>query len=247
MDTAAFGSLDRWVRRKGVSGEQITRLVALRNGGPVPFPATRARIALVSSLARSGGTLFFNPLPTPQETNLSRMTPPMDSLWGNIFRSSEDTVSALLRGIPLFSDLSRRELSAVESILHRREYDPDEVLFHQGDPGVGMYIIQEGTIEILYEPTADTLAELTDGDFFGELSLLNETPRSATAVARTDSVLYGLFRPDLLDLVERDPSLGIQILLRMGRVLSERLVKTNEQVQQLREQLADAPTDEDGL
>lgn len=164
----------------------------------------------------------------------------MDSLWGNIFRrTDEESVYDLLRNIPLFDGLSRKELSAVESILHRREYDPDEVLFHQGNPGVGMYVIREGTIDIRYEPTGDILAELTDGDFFGELALLNETPRSATAIARTDSVLYGLFRPDLLDLVERDSSLGVQILLRMGQVLSERLIQTNEQVQQLRERLAE--------
>jgi CRP-like cAMP-binding protein len=106
-----------------------------------------------------------------------------------------------------------------------------------------MYVIQEGTIDILYEPTGETLAELTDGDFFGELALLNETPRSATAISRADSVLYGLFRPDLLDLVERDPSLGVQVLLRMGQVLSERLIHTNEQVQELRERLAQSPAD----
>lgn len=170
----------------------------------------------------------------------------MDSFWGNIFRrKDEETVHALLQNIPLFDGLSRKELSAIESILHRREYDPDEILFHQGNPGVGMYIIQEGMIDILYEPTGDTLAELTDGDFFGELALLNETPRSATAISRTDSVLYGLFRPDLLDLVERDPSLGVQILLRMGQVLSERLIHTNEQVQELRERLAQMPADVD--
>jgi len=163
----------------------------------------------------------------------------MDSFWGNIFRQTdEETVYTLLRNIPLFDGLARKELSAVESILHRREYDSGEVLFHQGNPGVGMYIIQEGTIEIVYEPTDDTLAELSDGDFFGELALLNETPRSATAVARTESVLYGLFRPDLLGLVRRDPSLGVEILLRMSQVISERLIQTNEQVQQLREQLS---------
>lgn len=168
----------------------------------------------------------------------------MDSLWGNIFRQTdEQSVHALLQNIPLFDGLSRKELSAVESILHRREYAPDEILFHQGNPGVGMYVIQEGTIDILYEPTGETLAELTDGDFFGELALLNETPRSATAISRGDSVLYGLFRPDLLDLVERDPSLGVQILLRMGQVLSERLIHTNKQVQELREQLAQSPAD----
>lgn len=162
----------------------------------------------------------------------------MDSFWGNIFRQSdEESVYSLLRDIPLFDELSSGELSSIESILHRREYDPGEVLFHQGNPGVGMYIIREGTIEIVYEPTGDTLVELSDGDFFGELALLNETPRSATAVAKTESVLYGLFRPDLLGLVERDPSLGVQLLLRMSQVISERLIQTNEQVQTLREQL----------
>jgi CRP-like cAMP-binding protein len=163
----------------------------------------------------------------------------VDSFWGNIFRETdEESVYSLLRDISLFDELSSGELSSVKSILHRREYDPEEVLFHQGNPGVGMYIIQEGTIEIVYEPTDDTLAELSDGDFFGELALLNETPRSATAVARTESVLYGLFRPDLLGLVRRDPSLGVEILLRMSQVISERLIQTNEQVQQLREQLS---------
>jgi len=165
----------------------------------------------------------------------------VDSFWDNIFRSDDEaSVYSLLRDIPLFDGLSQNELSAIEAILHRREYDPDEVLFRQGNPGVGMYIIQEGTIEIVYEPTDDVLAELEDGDFFGELALLNETPRSATAVARTDAVLYGLFRPDLLGLVEHDPSLGVQILLRMSRVISERLIHANEQVQELREQLDEA-------
>ncbi len=170
----------------------------------------------------------------------------MDSFWGNIFRQTdEETVYSLLRDIPLFDELSTGELSAIKSILHRREYNPGEVLFHQGNPGVGMYIIQEGTIEIVYEPTDATLAELTDGDFFGELALLNETPRSATAVARTESILYGLFRPDLLGLVERDPSLGVQILLRMSQVISERLIQTNEQVQQLREKLHEQEDEDD--
>lgn len=168
----------------------------------------------------------------------------MDSVWGNIFRDTdEQSVRALLQDIPLFDGLSQKNLSAIQAILHRREFSPGEILFHQGNPGVGMYVIQKGKIEILYEPTDEVLAELTDGDFFGELALLNETPRSATAVSRGDSVLHGLFRPDLMDLVERQPSLGVQILLHMGQVLSERLVRTNEQVQELREKLAETPVD----
>jgi CRP-like cAMP-binding protein len=164
----------------------------------------------------------------------------VDSFWGNIFRQTdEESVFTLLRDIPLFDGLSSGELSDVKAILHRREYEPGEVLFHQGNPGVGMYIIQEGTIAIVDESTGDTIVELSDGDFFGEMALLNETPRSATAEARTESVLYGLFRPDLLGLVDRDPALGVKILLRMSRVISERLVQTNETVRELRSRLHD--------
>ena len=144
---------------------------------------------------------------------------------------------SLLRDIPLFDGLSRSELSEVASVLHRREYAPDEVLFRQGNPGVGMYIIREGIVEIIYEPTGDTLAELGDGDFLGELALLNESPRSATAIARNDSILYGLYRPDLLGLVEHDTDLGVRLLMRMARVISKRLIHVNDQVQVLREEL----------
>lgn len=163
----------------------------------------------------------------------------MSSFWSNIFRRSEDdSIQTVMESIPLFEGLSSRELDAVVGILHRREYEVDEVLFRQGNPGVGMFIIQSGSIDIVYEPTDDTLATLEDGDFFGELALLNETPRSATAIARQPSVLFGLFRPDLLGLLERDPALGVDLLLRMSRVISERLIQSNDEVQRLREQLA---------
>lgn len=165
----------------------------------------------------------------------------MDSFWDNIFRTrDEEPLYALLREIPLFDGLSRSELSSVASVLHRREYEPTEIVFQQGYPGVGMYVIREGRVQIVYEPTGDVLAELEDGDFFGELALLNETPRSATAVAQTDAVLYGLFRPDLLGLVEHDSELGVQLLLRMARVISQRLVHVNGQVQDLRKRLSEA-------
>lgn len=144
---------------------------------------------------------------------------------------------SLLRNIPLFDGLSRSQLSEIASVLHRREYAPDEVLFRQGNPGVGMYIIRSGAVDIVYEPTGDTLAELEDGDFLGELALLNESPRSATAIAREDAILYGLYRPDFLGLVEHDTDLGVQLLLRMSQVISKRLIHVNDQVQVLREQL----------
>ncbi|MCK4448175.1 MAG: cyclic nucleotide-binding domain-containing protein, partial [Candidatus Marinimicrobia bacterium] len=66
------------------------------------------------------------------------------------------------------------------------------------------------------------------GDFFGELSLLDEEVRSASAIAKDHSTLLGFLRPDLFSLLERNPELGNKILLNLARVIGARLRKTNE-------------------
>ena len=162
----------------------------------------------------------------------------MDSFWGNIFkREDQQDTYALLKQIPIFEKMSRRELSAIERIMYRREYRSGEVIFRQGEPGVGMYVVQHGTVSIVFEPTGQVLAELHDGDFFGEIALLNETPRSATAQARTDCTLWGLFQPELLDLLGRDPRLGVKLLLPLAQIAGQRLIGSDRQVEALRREL----------
>lgn len=162
----------------------------------------------------------------------------MDSLWGNIFRRTPETsTAALLRRVPMFRDLDRRELADVEKILYRREYDADEVIFRQNDPGVGMYVIERGRVEIVHEATERTLAALGPGEFFGEIALLNETPRSARAVATEPAVLYGFFQAELYDLVARAPRLGVKLLLPLARSLGSRLIHADERLQVLDDQL----------
>jgi CRP-like cAMP-binding protein len=111
-------------------------------------------------------------------------------------------------------------------------YKPDEAIFHQGEPGVGMYIIVTGSVHILTGQNGPVLAELTDGEFFGELALLDESPRSATAVARTPCSILGFFQPDLFGLIERDPNLGVKIVLRLARSIGERLRRASERLQE---------------
>ena len=164
----------------------------------------------------------------------------MDSFWGNIFkRQDQQDIYTLLKKVPLFGAMNRREMDAVERIMHRRDYRADEVIFRQGEPGVGMYVVQHGLVEIIYEPSGQVLAELRDGDFFGEIALLNETPRSATATATTACTLWGLFQPDLLDLLERDPRLGVKLLLPLAQIAGQRLIRADAQMQALREELAE--------
>ena len=78
--------------------------------------------------------------------------------------------------------------------------------------------------------SSTTFASLKSGDFFGELALLDEEPRSASAVSTQPSTLIGFFRTDLLTLMKRSPELGNKILLNLSRVLGERLRRTNQEL-----------------
>jgi CRP/FNR family transcriptional regulator, cyclic AMP receptor protein len=138
-----------------------------------------------------------------------------------------------LRSIPIFSELGRRELAAVERILHKREYAAGEVIFRQDEPGLGMYIIESGRVSILTDDALNNMVELGDGEFFGELPLLDGGSRSATAVAKSPCRIFGFFQPDLFALIERDPRLGVKIVLSLAAIIGMRLRAVNERVQTL--------------
>jgi CRP-like cAMP-binding protein len=160
----------------------------------------------------------------------------MSKFWENIFNFHEkqkNEIEAILLKIPVFQELTPRELKTIQRILHQREYKQDEVIFAEGDIGLGMYIIEKGIVQITCKNERHILAELADGDFFGELALLDDAPRSASAVAKTPSTLLCFFKPELLDLIERNPKLGSKILFRLAWTIGERLKSTNEQVKDL--------------
>jgi len=160
----------------------------------------------------------------------------MSGFWSNIFSRSDSEASTveLLGAVPVFSDLNKRELAVVEKILYRRTYAPGENVFNQGDPGVGMYIIAEGDVQIRSQPDDRVLTTLSAGAFFGEVSLLNEVPRTATATAHTACVLWGFFRPELMDLIERRPRLGVKILLPLAQIAGRRLVAVDVELRELK-------------
>lgn len=138
----------------------------------------------------------------------------------------------------MFADLDRRELIEVEKLLYHRSYEAGESIFRQDDPGVGMYIVEHGRVEVVHEPTGRSLAELGDGDFFGEIALLNETPRSARVTAIEPTTLYGLFQPELYDLFERLPRLGVKLLLPLAQMLGSRLLRADDELTDLHEKVA---------
>ena len=153
----------------------------------------------------------------------------MKSLYENFFKNKEssDPVLQVMGQVPIFENLTPKELKDLARLTHERFYKANEPVFKKLAPGEGMYVILKGTVEIKDPDSNTTFATLGSGDFFGELALLDEEPRSAMAVATEASELIGFFRTDLLTLMKRDPELGNKILLNLSRVLGERLRRTN--------------------
>ena len=150
-------------------------------------------------------------------------------LWGNPFKKiSPDIKDELkfLSSVPIFDSLSSRQLQKIHKLIHIREFVDGELIFRQGDPGVGMYIVRRGQVDVYKEYPDMNRAKITtmiSGDFFGEISLLNDCTRSATIVSSKESTLLGLFRPDLFGLMDSDPKLGLRLIYRISQIVAERL------------------------
>ncbi|HYS52496.1 MAG TPA: DUF1003 domain-containing protein [Thermoanaerobaculia bacterium] len=136
------------------------------------------------------------------------------------------TRQELLAHIPLFESLTPQDLDALSKRLEQTDYAEGDVIFKQGDEGSSLFVIDEGAVEISYGEGRGrvVLATLFNGQYFGELSLFDGAPRSATATATKQSRLIRLDRDDLVDFVNKNPSAALRIIAEM----SERLRQTNE-------------------
>lgn len=132
----------------------------------------------------------------------------------------------LLRSIELFEGLSDGDLEALARTLVPRAFKAGKMIFAQGDLGTAMYIVEHGDVNIHLAGDKSrriSLKDIARGEFFGELSLFDEKPRSASALATTDCVLLELQRSTLESFLEGRPRAAMAIL----RTMSERLRETN--------------------
>ena len=147
----------------------------------------------------------------------------------DLSRGQVDDIETILAGVEMFKSLAEDELLQVERIVHPRTYHRQEVIVRQGDPGVGMYIIQSGSADVLLEVEDGgviPLARLGERQFFGEMSLLDGAPRAASVVAVERTLVIGFFRADLMDLIARSPQLGFKIVFRLSQLMNARLRET---------------------
>lgn len=152
--------------------------------------------------------------------------------WIPFHRKQTDEATLIkrtLRSTPLFERVNRRDWKLVSDLFHIRRYDAGEVIFEKGTPGLGMYVVVEGRVKIVNEEEGNEviLTELKEGDFFGEMSLIDEVERSAGAVAVGQTKLVGLFRPQLRELMNHRPRLGNIIFERLAKIVVQRLRQSN--------------------
>jgi CRP-like cAMP-binding protein len=144
-----------------------------------------------------------------------------------------DTLKILER-IDLFKGLSQEELSAVTELCEPRTYQTDEVIFAEKSKGKELYIVTKGKVRIELgikgKTDCATVHRLGEGEVFGELVLVGEGRRSATARCETDCEVLSIAQEGLLRLFEQNARIGYVIVMKLASLLAARLKKTNLQL-----------------
>jgi CRP/FNR family transcriptional regulator, cyclic AMP receptor protein len=142
-----------------------------------------------------------------------------------------------LKTVPFFNELSHRQLKTVSDIMYERNFETDEMIFAEGQPGAALFLILDGkvAVEMCRQRTTTILATLEKGAFFGEMALLNEAPRSANARSIERTYTLALYRNDLSRLIQRDPQTACQVYRALARIVGDRLRSTNELMQTVNE------------
>jgi CRP-like cAMP-binding protein len=124
----------------------------------------------------------------------------------------------------MFRYLSYKELVRVSNIAEMIDLKKDQVIFSAGQPGDAMYVVLSGSVRLQKGNTV--VAELGRGHHFGEMSLVDRSQRSLTAIAHDATRLVVVQRKDFYDIIKREPALATKLLWSFVQVLGQRLRKT---------------------
>lgn len=130
----------------------------------------------------------------------------------------------LLRRVPLFSSLTGEEIGEMFDVARERGYPKNSVILFEDDPGDAFYVVVGGRVKVVLigeDGKEVILSVLKDGDFFGEMALIDDEPRSAHVIAMEDTDLLVLRREDFQRCLEGQPRMALSLL----RALSGRLRK----------------------
>ncbi len=131
-----------------------------------------------------------------------------------------------IKGLKLFEGIKKKHLIHVLENLQERKYLKGETIFAENDIGRALFIVFSGKVGI-YRKNKNgenkLISEVNPGEFFGEMALLEEMPRTATAVASEETVVFMLFKTKLEYFLFSKPQIGVHLIYHLSNILSARL------------------------
>ncbi len=168
----------------------------------------------------------------------------------------EHKLVSFFKEVELFRNFTVEEiLNFIESVpISRREFAAEELVFHEGQGGVSMYFVLEGRVRIFknYGKNDEIkLADVTRGGLFGEISMLRETPRTATVIAMEPTVLLAVSQTDIEDFMNTHPDIAYKLVRnfaskiaidlensnKMQEELEHKIIKLNEEIKDLQKEI----------
>jgi len=129
-------------------------------------------------------------------------------------------LETVLSGIPLFSELPETSIKQLAHHAYTHIYDKDTIITREGDASDGLYIILSGSVKVFLEnPLGEciTLRELRHGDYFGELSLLDDSSRSASVITLDKTMLAILEKEEFMSCLRKNPEIAIRLCIELSR------------------------------
>jgi CRP-like cAMP-binding protein len=121
----------------------------------------------------------------------------------------------LLKRVPIFEGLDKRELERIAGSMKQRTFGAGDIVTTEGQGGVGFFVIEDGEARVTIH--GDERRRLGPGDYFGEVALLNDSPRTATITAETELRCYGMTSWDFKPLVETHGTIAWKMLQAMAK------------------------------
>lgn len=132
-------------------------------------------------------------------------------------QSADDAVIEMLQRTPLWSGLSKQDLKLIAKLSHDRKFESGYTIVTKGEAGIGFYLILEGSVEV--RSGGKTLSKLGPGQFFGEMSIIDNQPRSADVVAIEASRVLILSAWSFKTLISDNPKIALKMMQEFVRRL----------------------------
>ena len=132
---------------------------------------------------------------------------------------ADKETTELLRQVPLFSDLDKRELSQIAESMKRRQFSAGQEIAREGESGVGFFVIEDGNAKVTVH--GEERRRLGPGDYFGEIALIAQGARTATVTAETELTAYGMTFWDFRPLVEGNASIAWKLLQAFAKTYGQ--------------------------